>query len=82
MPKQLSGERMIFSKRELGKLGEIYVTNQNTFDYHLILCTNLTSNGLYTKYKSQDEKHIRENAGDKGTSQLSTSFDGCLDMNE
>lgn len=64
MPKQLSGKRMIFSKRELGKLGEIYVTNQNTFDYHLILCTNLTSNGLYTKYKSQDEKHIRENPCD------------------
>ena len=61
MPKQLNGERMVFSKRELGKLGEIYATNQNTFDYYLMLCTNLTSNGLYTKYKSQDEKHIGEN---------------------
>lgn len=64
MLKQLSGERMIFSKRELGKLGEIYATNQNTFDYHLILCTNLTSNGLYTKHKSQDEKYIGENPCD------------------
>ena len=61
MPKQLNGERMVFSKRELGKLGEIYATNQNTFDYYLMLCTNLTSNGLYTKYKSQDEKHIGGN---------------------
>ena len=61
MPKQLSGERMVFSKRELGKLGEIYTANQNTFDYYLMLCTNLTSNGLYTKYKSQDEKHMGEN---------------------
>ena len=61
MPKQLNGERMVFSKRELGKLGEIYAANQNTFDYYLMLCTNLTSNGLYTKYKSQDEKHIGEN---------------------
>lgn len=64
MLKQLSGERMIFSKRELGKLGEIHAANQNTFDYHLILCTNLTSNGLHTKHKSQDEKYIGENPCD------------------